>query len=171
MTEKEKQELLKKINVVNQTKEQEAPPDDSHVQKTIAEAVVAARQEEAQRQEALWEREKERLHKEAEQAAYERVEADIKIQQQRAIAMERWQADVANEVNGTTQVESDCHPVLGEVVVDFGFKRLHVVSADTLKNIPVWKKQVSMTLRGFFGTTMFVTNVFLAYTLTENLSP
>ncbi len=145
MTKEEKEKLLKQMNIVVDvnTKQQEEPD----VQKTIAEAVVAARQEEAQRQEAQWEREKERLHKEAEQAAYARVEADIKIQQQRAAAMEKWQADLAKEqVNGSSAVTTatttnDAHPLLGQVLADFGFKRLHVVSADILKNIPVWKKQ------------------------------
>lgn len=143
MTPEEKQLLLKKMNVVTDEVKQQNNTEEEKVQKTIAEAVVAARQEEAQRQEAQWEREKERLHKEAEQAAYERVEADLRIQQQRAAAMAQWKVDVATEVNGTnTQNEhEEHHPVLGEVVADFGFKRLHVVSSKTLANIPVWKKQ------------------------------
>jgi hypothetical protein len=147
MTKEERDELLKRmdVHVVDETKEKQ---DDSEekVQKTIAEAVVAARTEEAQRQQAQWEREKERLQKEAEQAAYERVEADLKIQQQRAAALEKWKQDVAEETNNAVveaQVVDDKehHPVLGEVVADFGFKRLHVVSSKTLSSIPVWKKQ------------------------------
>ena len=140
MTQEERQELLKRM----------APPETStpdnkeeEVQKTIAEAVVAARTEEAQRQKAQWEREKAKLHEEAERAAYARVEADLRIQQQRAAAMEKWKAQVEQETNAQVveQQEEEHHPVLGEVVADFGFKRLHVVSAKTLANIPVWKKQ------------------------------
>jgi hypothetical protein len=140
MTQEERQELLKRM----------APPETStpdnkeeEVQKTIAEAVVAARTEEAQRQKAQWEREKAKLHEEAERAAYARVEADLRIQQQRAAAMEKWKAQVDQEINAQVveQQEEEHHPVLGEVVADFGFKRLHVVSAKTLANIPVWKKQ------------------------------
>lgn len=141
MTQEERQELLKRM----------APPemettdkkDDEQVQKTIAEAVVAARTEEAQRQQAQWEREKEKLHQEAERAAYARVEADLRIQQQRAAAMEKWKAQVEQETNAhvVPQEEEEHHPILGQVVADFGYKRMHVVSAKTLANIPVWKKQ------------------------------
>lgn len=147
MTKEERDELLKRmdVHVVDETKEKQEDSEEK-VQKTIAEAVVAARTEEAQRQQAQWEREKERLQKEAEQAAYERVEADLKIQQQRAAALEKWKQDVAEETNNAVveaQVVDDKehHPVLGEVVADFGFKRLHVVSSKTLSSIPVWKKQ------------------------------
>jgi len=145
MTKEERKELLKKMDVENNNTPQKVNTEEE-VQKTIAEAVVAARQEEAKRQEAQWEREKDNLHAQAEQAAYERVEADIRIQQQRAAAMEKWKADVERETmnaenNNALQEEEHHHPLLGEVVADFGFKRLHVVPAKTLSNIPVWKKQ------------------------------
>ena len=144
MTKEEREELLKRMDVF-EDKNAKQVVNEEEVQKTIAEAVVAARAEEAQKQKALWEREKERLHAQAEQAAYERVEADLRIQQQRAAALERWKADVAKEVNDNNAADQqqarEHHPVLGEEVADFGFKRLHVVSAKTLSNIPVWKKQ------------------------------
>jgi len=144
MTKEEKERLLKRmdVHIESETTPKQQQVNEEEVQKTIAEAVVAARTEEAQRQQAQWEREKARLHAEAEQAAYERVEADLKIQQQRAAALEKWKADVAQETNAqVVKEEADHHPVLGQVVADFGFKRLHVVSAKTLANIPVWKKQ------------------------------
>jgi hypothetical protein len=140
MTKEEREQLLKRMDAVdasalnadkNQLEEETA--------KTIAEAVVAARAEEAKKLQSKWEREKEGLHAQAQQAAYERVEADLRIQQQRAVALEQWKADVVKETQGKTAAEE--HPVLGQVVMDFGYKRLHVVSAKTLANIPVWKKQ------------------------------
>jgi uncharacterized protein YukE len=140
MTKDEREQLLKRMDAVdarafvadrNQLEEE--------TQKTIAEAVVAARAEEARKLQSKWEREKEELHEQAQQAAYQRVESDLRIQQQRAAALEQWKADVAKETQSETQ--ADAHPVLGQVVMDFGYKRLHVVSAKTLANIPVWKKQ------------------------------
>lgn len=140
MTKDEREQLLKRMDAVDAR----AFVADKHqlegeTQKTIAEAVVAARAEEARKLQSKWEREKEELHEQAQQAAYERVESDLRIQQQRAAALEQWKADVAKEAQSETQ--ADAHPVLGQVVMDFGYKRLHVVSAKTLANIPVWKKQ------------------------------
>lgn len=141
MTKEERDALVKQmVHEENTTPQVEKQHDDEYIEKSIAEAVVAARTEEAKRQESKWEREKEALLAQAEQAAIERVEADLKIQQQRAEAMAKWQADLAQETNAE-QVQEEHHPVLGEVVADFGFKRLHVVSAKTLASIPVWKKQ------------------------------
>ena len=49
---------------------------------------------------------------------------------------------IADEQN-TSSVESeiDVHPVLGPVIQDFGYKRIHVLSAGKLGTIPIWKKQ------------------------------
>lgn len=144
MTKEEREQLLKRMNAVDASAlDANKNQIQEETQKTIAEAVVAARAEEARKLQSKWEMERERLHAEAEQAAYERVEADLRIQRQRAAALEQWKADVARETAGamTNAQVQEHHPVLGEVVVDFGYKRLHVVSAKTLANIPVWKKQ------------------------------
>lgn len=37
--------------------------------------------------------------------------------------------------------EGDAHPVLGPVVSDLGYKRVHLVSSGKLGTIPIWKKQ------------------------------
>lgn len=141
MTKEERDQLLKRMDAVDASAlDADKNQIQEETQKTIAEAVVAARAEEAQKLQSKWEREREQLHAEAEQAAYERVEADMRIQRQRAAALEQWKADVARETLGeSAQVQE--HPMLGKVVMDFGYKRLHVVSAKTLANIPVWKKQ------------------------------
>ena len=33
------------------------------------------------------------------------------------------------------------HPVLGQMIADLGYKRLHLASSKNLATIPVWKKQ------------------------------
>ena len=142
MTKEEREQLLKRMNAVDAGALDESKNQiEEETQKTIAEAIVAARAEEARKLQSKWEREKERLHAEAEQAAYERMEADLQIQRQRTVALEQWKANVALEAQGEMNAQEQKHPVLGEVVVDFGYKRLHVVSAKAVANIPVWKKQ------------------------------
>lgn len=122
--------------------------DDSHVpEQSIAEAVAAARAQEAQLQEAKWERERDQLVQEAEEAARKRIESDLAIQKRR-LAFEAWKRDlessqqenkaVSETVAQTAQEE---HPVLGPALVDLGHKRIHLVSAKALAAIPVWKKQ------------------------------
>jgi hypothetical protein len=130
------------------------------MKKSIAEAVAAARAEEAQRQGDKWERERERIIQEAEEAARARVESDLSIQKHR-IEFEKWKHQVEAErasethtissVNPQEDFESpdtvapqtlpETHPILGPCVLDLGYKRIYTVSASALANIPVWKKQ------------------------------
>ena len=37
--------------------------------------------------------------------------------------------------------EDMVHPILGPVIVDLGYKRIHLVSSGRLGNIPIWKRQ------------------------------
>jgi hypothetical protein len=132
------------------------------MKKSIAEAVAAARAEEAQRQADKWEREREKIIQEAEEAARSRVESDLSIQKHR-IEFENWKRQVEAEraaesntfstVNPQETTDSDSsdtvspqnspkdHPILGPCVLDLGYKRIYTVSASALANIPVWKKQ------------------------------
>ena len=41
----------------------------------------------------------------------------------------------------TTTEEAPVHPILGPCLLDLGAKRIHLVSAQTLSTISVWKKQ------------------------------
>ena len=133
--------------------EKEAGSNEHVPQISIAEAVAAARAQEAKLQTEKWEKEKGRLMEEAERAAMQRVESDIAIQKRR-LAFEAWKKDLEKEVSKQpteskdapapelTQAQSqDHHPVLGPVVADLGTKRIHLVSADALSAIPVWEKQ------------------------------
>jgi hypothetical protein len=68
------------------------------VQHTIAEAVAAARAQEAQRSQQKWQAEKEALLMEAEKAARARVEADLAIQMRR-MQFRQWETQVEQAKN------------------------------------------------------------------------
>ena len=97
-----------------------------------------------------WEKEKEKLVAEAEEAARRRVASDLEIQR-RHIAFEAWKRDLEKERDEShetmaTNLQSKeeamgDHPILGPVIADFGSKRVHATSAKALSAIPVWKKQ------------------------------
>jgi hypothetical protein len=120
---------------------------------TIAEAVAAAQAKEAQLQEGKWESMKESIYEEARQAAQARVESDLAIQKSRLEKMkqefeqekEKLADASAAEEKKVVEVEVvqdvDVHPVLGPVVANLGYKRIHRVSAKALSDIPVWEKQ------------------------------
>ena len=133
--------------------------DDGYerVTNSINEAVVASMVTKSQKDEQKWDREKEKILLQAEIAAQKRVETELAIQQQRyeaellrLAALEKSDADDKDDdddVDDDDEEEDDDtiaavrHPVLGPVLYDFGYKRLHLVPADILATIPVWKKQ------------------------------
>jgi hypothetical protein len=120
---------------------------------TIAEAVAAAQAKEAQLQEGKWETMKESIYEEARKAAQARVESDLAIQKSRLEKMkqefeqekEKLADASAAEEKEVVEVEvvqdTDVHPVLGPIVADLGYKRIHRLSAKALSDIPVWEKQ------------------------------
>jgi hypothetical protein len=124
------------------------------VTNSVNEAVVASIATKTQRDEQKWNKEKEILLQQAEIAAQKRVETELAIQQQRyeeeiqrLAALEQVNNDIDDDDDGNDNDTDDetitpvRHPVLGPVLYDFGYKRLHLVSADILATIPVWKKQ------------------------------
>ena len=129
--------------------------DDGYdrVTNSINEAVVASMVTKSQRNEPKWDRDKEQLMVQAEIAAQKRVATELAIQQQRYDAelqrlavMEANQSDDDDDDDNELDDDDDTiaavrHPVLGPVLYDFGYKRLHLVPADVLATIPVWKKQ------------------------------
>jgi hypothetical protein len=131
-----------------------AQEDDSHVPaQSIAEAVAAARAQDAKLHQDKWERDKQQLVQEAEEAARARVGSDLVIQK-RQLAFEAWKQNLEQEnkqhessaaaavvSNETQQEQLGAHPILGPALVDLGHKRVHLVSAKALASIPVWKKQ------------------------------
>jgi hypothetical protein len=145
MPEDEREKLLEKF-------QPKLAETDSEVvaASTIAEAVAAAQAKEAQRQEGKWEILKGKIYEEAEQAAKARVESDLSIQKSRLEKMkidfeqEKKRADASTVVDAVevgAQDEEVHHPVLGPIVLDLGYKRLHRVSAQALSAIPVYEKQ------------------------------
>ena len=152
LSESEKNELFKKLQisdpVATETPTAAAAVEEqgAFLEHSIAEAVAKARAEEAQKQQAKWEQEREQLTSQAEQAARARIEQELAIHEQRAKRFQEWTQevneatkDIAPTVNA--QVVENQHPVLGPVISDFGYKRVHSVPAQALSSIAVWKKQ------------------------------
>ena len=129
---------------------------------SIGEAVAAALAKEASKQKSLLEQEKIAIFEQAEKAALERVQNDLLIKE-RKLALLRWKkeleeekkAELAIHANNNNAVndnvivgeeeekkgEVDVHPILGKVIMDFGYKRIHVISCKKLAAIPIWEKQ------------------------------
>jgi len=132
----------------------------TNYQPSIEEAVAAAKLREAERFEEKWERDKETLVAEAEAAALARVESVLTIQK-RQIAFEAWKSQLEREkkeredssnkieVDSDTEIPNEMHkveslgehPILGPIIADLGYKRIHLASSKNLATIPVWKKQ------------------------------
>lgn len=107
----ERQELLRRVNLPATTTTSEVEPSTNHEDEnenekdvaekkntshSIAEAVAAARAQEIKLNQERWEREKDKLFRDAEIAARERVESDLRIQQ-RQMAFEQWKKRLAEE--------------------------------------------------------------------------
>ncbi|GKY96411.1 hypothetical protein MPSEU_000600600 [Mayamaea pseudoterrestris] len=156
LSEAEKNELFTKLQIsapVAIRDAQNVKNDESTervMEHSIAEAVAKARTEEAQKQQDKWEKEREQLTLQAQQAAQARIEQEVAIHKQRTKRFDEWTRELSEakgETTGTnavtrTQVEeSSHHPVLGPVISDFGYKRIHSVPAKALSDIAVWKRQ------------------------------
>lgn len=131
-------------------KANDAEENDSSVQQhSISEAIAKARADEAMKQQAKWDEERQKLTLEAEKAAQARVEQELAIHKQRMLRFQEWTKEVNEEKKEKESVDAavveidnlDQHPVLGPVLSDFGYKRVHAVSAQQLASIPVWRKQ------------------------------
>ena len=88
---------------------------------------------------------------EAEKAARSRIKSDIEIQKQQ-IAFESWKSELEREkrldddsssekMEKLTTDEMGEHPILGKMIADLGYKRVHLASSKNLATIPIWKKQ------------------------------
>ncbi|KAL3915386.1 MAG: hypothetical protein SGILL_005679 [Bacillariaceae sp.] len=145
------------LNNINASELNDGQDADSQ-QHSIEEAIAMAKAKEAEKYEEKWERQKESLVAEAEEAARRRIESDLEIQKRR-LAFDAWQKDLEKEKqqeeNETItavqipvqmdaqkdQADLGDHPILGPVLADLGEKRIHVVPSRALAAIPVWKKQ------------------------------
>ena len=145
LPEEERNQLLETLDP--KASEEKVVEEESTVpQISIDEAVAAARAREAELNHEKWEKQKEKLMAEAEEAARARVESDLMIQK-RQLAFEAWKKELEREKNESEnsreakQTHVGDHPILGPIVIDLGHKRIHVASAKALASIPVWKKQ------------------------------
>lgn len=134
LNEEERSTILKNLDAVDEAEAEQK------VQKSMGEAVAAARMEEAQKVTQQWESKKEQLEKQAEEAARARIESDLQIQKRR-LAMEQWQKELAQEQQQQQESKLTEHPLLGTSIADFGYKQIYIVPAKLLSTIPVWKKQ------------------------------
>lgn len=108
--------------------------EDDERTRSIAEAIAAYKAEESLRMAEKIEE----VKRETEQAMRARMEQDL-VLQQRKKAFEEWERNVAlareneqqQKKEAAEEAESDptAHPVLGAVVQDLGYKRLHIVPA------------------------------------------
>jgi hypothetical protein len=122
---------------------------------SVNEAVVAALATKSQRDQQVWEKEKEEILKQAEVAVQQRVANELAVQKQRwEEEQKRREIEAVSDDDAKDEDDEDGvadgsmdviapaeHAVLGTPLYDFGYKRLHLVPADVLATIPVWKKQ------------------------------
>lgn len=125
--------------------------DDRTETLSIAQAIAQARAEEALKHEQKWQASKDEIIREAQEAARQRIQHDLLIQQQQELKFQKWQQELMQEKQGKENhpasspsevpSEDNTHPVLGPVLADLGYKRIHVCSIQQLQDIPIWKKQ------------------------------
>ena len=128
--------LWEKLHIQPKQEQQE-----DEIQPTIAEAVAAARAQEASRHQARWEEQKDELFRQAQEAAQARIQTDLAIQQQRQIRFQQWQQELKQQQQEELTQEEEEHPILGRVLANLGSKRIHLTTATALATIPVWRKQ------------------------------
>jgi len=140
------------------------------VKLSIGEAVAEAIAKEASKHDSIMEKERIKIFQQAEKAALQRVQNDLLLRE-RKLALQRWEKELEEEKRREKENESEMmeekeeaqqeqeklvpmqakekeadyndhhHPILGQVLMDFGYKRLHVASAKKLSAIPIWEKQ------------------------------
>lgn len=155
LSPKERERLLDNLGIpVNSTKVEkmtnQKEENEQKIRTSIGEAVAAELAREAAKSKRLLEAEREKIWKEAEAASIERIQNDLLIQERR-VKLEQWKHDLEKEkmqelsISSTNQVsmKTNHHPILGPVIFDLGYKRIHIVSAKTLSAIPIWEKQRS----------------------------
>jgi hypothetical protein len=123
----DRHELLSKYSVPTTSEATAAPPTAL----SIAEAVAKAKMEQAQKDRQRWEQEKQEILAQAAEASKQRVLQEMELTRvRRANVYQQWQKE-----------QHEIHPILGQLVQDFGYKRTYTVALDQLKNVPVWEKQ------------------------------
>ena len=133
---------------------------------SVGEAVAYALAQEATKRGAQYEQDEEKIMKRAQQAVEQRIMNDLVIQE-RQQALERWKRELKEEeekeletkvvqpksehelqpiqttVVPVQQRNMEPHPILGPVIYDLGYKRVHITSAKALSAIPIWSQQRS----------------------------
>jgi len=90
--------------------------------------------------------------KKAGEAVVEAMPADVEVKQEpteNKMEEAQLEKDIINTVETAppsvevtaTEIEDTVHPILGSLISDLGYKRIHLASANQLSTIPVWEKQ------------------------------
>ena len=149
---------LKNQEVKDANASDTATSDDVKTQEdtmSIGEAIASAVAQEARRNEASWERRKDDIFRQAEKAALERVQNDVKLLEHRKQHLSEWAKDLQKDIlsqkedrkvmdtenEDAINVNKNHHPILGKAHVDLGYKQIFIVPAKKLAAIPIWDKQ------------------------------
>jgi len=149
---KDRERLLQSLNIKISNQDQnelekhrKEHEEEGRIHNTIGQAVAAAVANEALKNKSLTDREREEIWNKAEQATLERVKHEIllkdrnKDSKEAAISSNDAQDNIQQEHHQQQQYHH--HPILGPTLVDLGYKRIHLASAQTLSSIPIWEKQ------------------------------
>ena len=124
------------------------------VHESVGEAVAAAVAKKAAEGRELAKKQKEEIWREAEKATMNRVMNDLLLKE-RKVKLERWERELMEDklidersnfnesgiANVAAGENEEPHPILGKIVLDLGYKKIYVVSAEKLAAIPIWEKQ------------------------------
>lgn len=154
LPQEQRHNLLKSMSALDkETAEQQK-------QASVGEAVAHALAQEAVKRNSLWEQEEEKIMKRAQQAIEQRIMNDLVIQE-RQQALERWKRELKEEEERENSIvvqphvqqqqqseeketlKDPIHPILGPMLCDLGYKRVHITSAKALSAIPIWSQQRS----------------------------
>jgi len=145
LAQDQRQTLLSSIGALDkETAEQQK-------RSSIGEAVAKAMAQEATKRETLQQQEEDKIIQRAQHAMEQRIMNDLVIQE-RQQALERWKRELKVEeeqeekATSTPMVQEPketTHPILGPMLHDLGYKRIHITSAKALSAIPIWSQQRS----------------------------
>lgn len=149
---KDRERLLQSLNIKISNQDQnelekhsKEHGEEGRIHNTIGQAVAAAVANEALKNKSLTDREREEIWNKAEQATLERMKHEILLKdrnkdsfKEAAISSNDAQDNIQQEQQ---QYQQYHHPILGPALVDLGYKRIHLASAQTLSSIPIWEKQ------------------------------
>lgn len=154
---KDREKLLQSLNIQLSNedhseleKDRREDEEQGLINKTIGQAVAAAVANEAStKKKSLTDQERDEIWKRAEEATLERLKHEALLKDQKLISStsdhvhEDVPLDALESMTEKAAPSDDLHhhPILGPTLVDLGYKRIHLASAQTLSAIPIWERQ------------------------------